>query len=319
MKRILLTSLALVALVTLTMSGGGLFAARQYIIGTGGTAGMAYPVGGALANIWSSKIPGITVTPQVTGGSIENTRLLEQKEIEFSIQMNNITEYAYKGLEMFKGHPVPILRGIASLIPEPIQNLVRADSGINSIADLKGKRVAVGPPGSGNEVNARMLLSGFGLDYNDIKPLFLSYAEAANHFKDRLIDCASFTTGIGTSAIQEIATTQNVKLISLTETEVADLQKKFPFFVRFVIPAGTYRGQDKDVLTVTTMSTLVCRADLDEELVYQCTKALFENLDVMKRAHAMGKMISLDTALNGLTIPLHPGAERYYKEVGVIK
>lgn len=291
----------------------------KYTIGTGGTAGMAFPVGGALASIWNETIPGISVSPQVTGGSIENTRLLEQKEIAFSIQMNNIADYAYRGTEQFKGKPITNIRGIASLIPEPLQNLVRVDSGISTIADLAGKKVSVGPPGSGNEVNARMLLAGFGLTYDDIKPYYLSYAETSNHFKDRQLDCAMFTTGIGTSAIQDIATTQAVKLLSISEKEVQDLQKQFPFFARSVIPKGTYNGQDEDVITVTTLATLICRDDLNEDLVYKATKAIFENLDTMRQAHAMGKMISLDTALDGLTIPLHPGAEKYYKEVGIIK
>lgn len=280
---------------------------------------MAYPIGGSMATIWSNKMPGIMVTPQVTGGSVENSRLLEQKEIEFSIQMNNITDYAYNGLEQFKGRPIKNIRNVASLIPEALQNLVRADSGIDSISDLKGKRVVVGAPGSGNEVNSRLLLSGYGLTYSDIKPLFLSYAEAANMFKDRLVDASMFTTGLGTSAIQEIAISQNIKLIPIAEKDVVELHKKFPFFVRFVIPANTYRGQDKDVVTVTTMATLVCREDLSEDLVYQATKLIFENLDVMARAHAMGKMINLKTALEGLTVPLHPGAAKYYKEKGLIK
>ncbi len=321
MRRSLRAALALVVIGVLTSMAGSIsvLGASKFIIATGGTAGMAYPIGGAMATIWSSNIPGVSVTPQVTGGSIENSRLLEQKEAEFSIQQNNIADYAYRGTEQFKGRPIRNIRGVASLIPEPLQNIVRADSGISSVADLRGRRVSVGPPGSGNEVNSRMLLDGFGITYSDIKPLYLSYAETANHFKDRMLDCAMFTTGVGTSAIQEIATTQAVRLLSLTDQQVRDLRAKFPFFVRSVIPAGTYKGQDQDVVTVATLATLVCREDLDEELVYRATKSLFENLDVMARAHTMGKVISLATALDGLTVPLHPGAERYYREKGVIK
>lgn len=311
----------MLALLVFVLAGDAIsvFGASKYIIATGGTAGMNYPIGAAMGAIWAREIAGVSVTPQVTGGGIENSRLLEQMEVDFSIQMNNIADYAYNGIEQFEGQPIRNIRGVANLIPEPLQNLVRADLGISSVSELRGKRVSVGPPGSGNVVNSQTLLEGFGITFADIKPFYLSYAESANHFKDRLLDCAMFTTGIGTSAIQEIATTQDVRLLSLTEEEVAHLKAEFPFFVRCVIPAGTYRGQNEDVVTVATTAILVCRDDLDEDFVYQATKALFNNLDEMARSHAMGKMISLETALDGLTVPLHPGAEKYYREKGLIK
>lgn len=294
-------------------------ATRSMIIATAGTAGMNYPLGGAMASIWSSKIPGLTVTPQVTGGSIENTRLLDQKEVELGMQANSVGFFSYRGLEQFKGKPVTSIRAMASLVPEFVQIVVRADSGIKSLADLKGKRVAVGPPGSMEVINSRLILQSAGMSYDDLTARFVSYAEAANQFKDRLLDAVIFATGLGTSAIQDIASMHKISLVSLKDEEIARLAKEYPFFVPGIVPAGTYPGQDADVRTVTTKTTLVCREDLDANLVYLMLKTLFENLDTMARAHPMGKYITLETALDGLAIPLHPGAERFYKEKGLIK
>lgn len=312
----------MVAVLVLSMLAGdamSVFGASKYVIGTAGTAGMCYPIGAAIAAVWSREMEGVSVTPQVTGGSVENCRLLGLKEVEFGLVMGSIAEYAYNGTELFEGQPIKNIRGVASLVPEILQNLVKADSGISSISELRGKRVSVGPPGSGNLVSSKELLESYGITLADIKPFYLSYAETANHFKDRLIDCAMFITGLGTSAIQDIAMSQDVRLLSMTEEEVANLIAQNPLLVPFVIPAGTYKGQDEDVLTATLLTGLYCRDDADEDFVYHALETLYDNLEDLARSHAMGKMISLEIALSGMTVPLHPGAEKYYREKGLIK
>ncbi len=259
------------------------------------------------------------MTPQVTGGSIENTRLLDQGEVEFGLQANSVGYFSYHGLEQFQGNAITSIRAVASLVPEFVQVVVRADSGIKSMKDLKGKRVAVGPPGSMEVINSRLILEACGLSYDTVVARFVSYAEAANQFKDRMLDCVIFATGLGTSAIQDIASTQRIALVPIEPGEVQRLVSQHPFFVPKVIPANTYPNQTIEITTVTTQATLVCRADLDANIVYQMTRALFENLDTMAKSHAMGKYIRLETALDGLAIPIHPGAERFYREKQLMK
>lgn len=288
-------------------------------LATAGTAGMYYPVGGSLASIWSDEIPGLSVNPSVTGGSIENTRLLDQGEVEIGLQANSVGFFAYKGLEQFAGKPITSIKSIANLIPEFVHIVVRENSGIETIKDLKSKKVSVGPKGSMEVINSRLILEACGLSYDEVNAQFISYAEATNQFKDRMLDCVIFATGLGTSAIQDIASTQKIRILSLSKAEVESIVSEYPFFVVNTIPANTYLNQKNDISTVTTQSTLVCRTDLDAEIVYQMTKTMFENLDRLSHAHAMAKYIKLETALDGLVMPIHPGAEKYYKEKQMIR
>lgn len=291
------------------------------IMATGGTAGTYYPYGGAICQLWNDNLKNINATAQATGASVENIRLIAKKEVEIALTQNDIADYAYKGIEFFQ-EPITNFSGIVCLYPEVIQVMVAKDSDINSIADFKGKRISVGAPGSGNEANARQIIGAFGLKYEnseDLIPYYLSYAESAELYKDRLIDALILTTGVPSPAIMDIASMHSIKLISI-EKEMRDkIKSEFPFFVDTVIPAGTYQGQEEDIETVAVLATMIVRNDISEEVVYQLTKTLFEKQENLKKAHAKGAVLDINKAIEGFTIDIHPGALKYYKEVGLVK
>lgn len=288
-------------------------------LGTGGTAGTYFPLGGAFAEIWNNNIPGANVTSQSTGASAANINLLFDKKIELALVQNDIAFYAKNGTEMFEGQEFDNLRGIAILYNEPIQ-LITLDPTIKSLDDLKGKTVSVGAIGSGNEANARQILSGAGIDIdNDIQARFLPYSETISGMKDKQIEAAIFTTGMPNAGIQELALQHDLIVVPIDGDVVAKLQKDYPFFTELMMPANTYKGQTEEVSGITVKAMLVATAEMDEELAYQLTKQLYENHDRVVAAHAVGKFITAENAVKGMPIELHPGAERYYKEIGVLE
>lgn len=317
---------ALLVVLCLTVALTGVFAAGQaeaaqeparLAVATGGTAGVYFPLGGAFANIISEKVDGVTANAESTGASVVNVNLLNNGEVDFALMQNDIAYYAFNGAEMFSDNPaLTNLRGVASLYPEVIQIVVNANAGIDSVDDLRGRRVAVGAPGSGAEANARQILTAHGISYDDIRADFLSFAEAADALRDGNVDAAFVTAGTPTAAVTDVSTTHSVKILSISDAMAADLMADFPFYERVTIPAGTYRNQDSDVHTVAVLAMLSVRAGLSDDLVYRVTKALFENLDMFSAAHARGGNLSLDTATGGMPLELHPGAARYYSEVG---
>ncbi|HEY8496677.1 MAG TPA: TAXI family TRAP transporter solute-binding subunit [Limnochordales bacterium] len=311
-----LMGVVLIALL-IASSAVTVFAQRtQFItIATGGTAGVYYPLGGAMAEIFNQNVPGVNASVQATGASVANVNMIAQGQVELALIQNDIAFYAANAQEMFQNR-IGNLRGIATLYPEVIQLVARADAGIRSIADLRGKRVAVGDAGSGTEANARQILAAAGLTYNDITVRYLSFAEASNNLRDGHIEAAFVTAGIPTAAIQDIAAQRDIVIVPIGADLLEKLRADYPFYTGVTIPAGTYRGVNNAVHTVAVKAMLAARADLSEDLVYNLTKAFFGNLDRMAAAHASGRLISLDTALDGMSIELHPGAARYYAEVG---
>lgn len=323
MKKLLATLVIVVMAAGLIAGCGGGQQAQpakptQMILATGGTAGTYYPFGGAMAQIFNTKIPNMNVTAQATGASVENLRLINKKDAELAIVQNDTMTYAFEGKEMFK-EKLPNVRGIAILYPEIIQVVVRADSGINSIADLKGKKVGVGAPGSGTEANFRQLLDVYGLDYKAMSPAYLSFAESSDQFKDKLIDGFIVTAGIPNSAIMDISAQHAIKILTVPDDMIAKLSQKYPFLTAFTIPANTYRNQAQPIKTVAVQASLVVSAEVKDDVVYNLTKALFENQADLAKAHAKGKELSVQSAVQGMSIPLHPGAAKYFKEKGVIK
>ena len=286
-------------------------------IATGGTSGTYFPLGGAFANIINEKVDGATANAESTGASLENVNLLNNGDVDFALIQNDISYYAFTGTEMFADKSaLPNLRAVASLYPEIVQIVAAGSAEINSVEDLRGKRVAVGAPGSGVETNARQILAAYGMTYEDIQADYLSFAEAADGIKDGHVHAAFITAGTPTAAITDLSTTHDINLVAIPSEMAATLGESYPFYEEVVIPAGTYRNQEEDINTVAVMAMLTVRAGLDEELVYNITKALFENLDAMAAAHSRGADISLDTAKYGLSLDLHPGAARYFDEVG---
>ena len=293
---------------------GGAQAAQFVTVASGGTAGVYYPLAGAMAEIFNQHVPGVNASVQATGASVANVNLLAQGQAELAFIQNDIAYYAVNGVEMFQGRKVTNLRGVATLYPEVIQLVALRQAGIGSVADLKGKRVAVGDIGSGTEANARQILEAAGLSYRDMAVRYLSFAEAAANLRDGHIDAAFVTAGIPTSAIQDIAVQKDIVIVPIAGPLVERLKERYPFYTQVTIPAGTYRGQSSPVTTVAVKAMLVARADLPEDLVYNLTRALFNNLGRLAQAHVRGQDVSIETARDGMSIPLHPGAARFYQE-----
>jgi len=284
-------------------------------IATGGTSGTYYPIGGAIAKVLNENIDDMNASAQSTGASVTNTRLIYNQEVELAILQNDIASYAVNGERQFEGNQVNNMSGIASLYPEVIQIIVRNDAGIKSIADLKGKSVAVGAPGSGAEANANQILNFFGLTYDDIQEDYLSFGEAASRLKNRQIDAAFLTAGIPTAAVMDVAATQDITLLNFSDEDIASLNESYPYLTGVTVPAGTYNGLDNDIQTVALKAILVAESSLSKEVVYNITKAIFENRDTLIAAHDRARDITLEDAKSGMTVELHPGAQKYYDEV----
>ncbi|MDF2591413.1 MAG: transporter solute receptor, family [Clostridia bacterium] len=318
MKKYIVLALAMVLVLSVALTGCAA-ANTNLILATGGTSGTYYPFGGAMAQIFNTKIEGMNVTAQATGASVENLKLIGKKEAELAIVQNDMTDYAYNGLESFKDGKIENVRAVATLYPEVIQIVATKESGIKTFADIKGKKFSVGAPGSGVEANARQLLDVMGMTYNDFTANYLSFSESADSFKDKHIDGFLFTSGIPNAAIQDISTTSDLQFVSVPDDIIASLTAKYPFFTAYTIPAGTYKGQDAEVKTIAVKATLVVGSDVSEKVVYNLTKALFENQPELATAHAKGQQLNLQDAVQGVSVPFHPGAEKYFKEVGAMK
>ena len=290
--------------------------ATEYIyLATGGTSGTYYALGGDLANLFAKNNADLDVTAQSTGASAENIRLIDQGEAEMAIVQNDVADYAYNGTNAFEGEQIQSFSVVASMYPEFVQLVVHADAGINTLADLKGKRVSIGAAGSGVYFNAVQFLEVAGLTLDDIDAQYLSFAESSDAIKNRQIDAAFITAGIPNAAIQELGATSDIKLLSLDDETVAALQEAYPFYAKATIPADTYANQPEDVTAVAIRAVLICKADLDEELVYNLTKTLYEKTDEL--SNAKKSEIIIDEALLGVSTPVHAGAARYYAGAGI--
>lgn len=285
-------------------------------VATGGTGGTYYPLGGALSNILNNAGVDYTATAQATGASKENVELVTRGDAEIAFIQNDVAYYAVNGTDIFEGEKKPSLRGLCCLYPEIVQIVASDDSGIKTIDDLKGKRVAVGAPGSGVEVNVKQILDIHGITYDDLgKVDYLSFAEAADQIKSGQIDATFLTAAIPSSAITELATTHDVHLVPIAEDKAEALIAKYPFYVNLHITPSEYKGQDEEISVVAVQSMLAVDERMAEEDAYNIVKLLFENLDTMKESHARGGDIALDKALDGMSIELHPGAQKYFDEV----
>jgi len=283
-------------------------------IATGGTAGTYYPIGGAMAEIFNKNIKGMNASAQSTGATVANINMLKDGSVDVAIVQNDITYYAANGTEMFKDKKVDNLRGLATLYPETCQFVTLEKTGIKSINDLKGKRVAVGAAGSGAEANARQILEAYGITYDDISAQYLSFGEAASALKDGNVDAAFLTAGYPTAAVQDISAQNKIQLLPIDADKADALIAKYPFYTKTTIPAGTYAGFDIAVPTISVMAMLVATDKVDDALGYDLTKSLFSNLDKLQAAHAVGKLITKEGAQKGMPIKMNAGAEKYFKE-----
>ncbi|MGV6395275.1 TAXI family TRAP transporter solute-binding subunit [Pseudomonas caspiana] len=311
-----LTLLAAAATLAVTTSAQ---AAPVFInILTGGTSGVYYPIGVALSQIYGDAIPGVKTSVQATKASVENLNLLQSGRGELAFALGDSVADAKNGVEDagFKA-PLNKLRAIAGAYPNYIQIVASKESGIKTLADLKGKTVSVGAPKSGTELNARAIFKAAGLSYEDMgKVQYLPFAESVELIKNRQLDATLQSSGLGMAAIRDLSSVMPLNYVSIPEDVVAKIGNAA--YQSAMIPANTYDGQPEAVPTVAITNILVTRDDVSDEVAYQMTKLIFDNLTRLGNSHSAAKDIKLENAAKNLPIPLHPGAERYYKEKGVL-
>jgi TRAP transporter TAXI family solute receptor len=297
-----------------TSSGGSTYTGTITIY-TGGTSGVYYPLGSKYAELLNKA--GIKAKAVTSGASVSNAKAIGDGNAQAAIMQNDVAYYAYNGLYMFKGNPIKKLRGVAALYPETVQFVVRADSDIKSLQDLAGKKVAIGAPGSGTAVAAEQILKAAGV-WDKIQKVNQKFSQAAQALKLGQIDAAVIVSGAPTPAITQIAVTTPVRVLPIPDDVLNKLKSEgYIFYVRQVLPKDTYKGMTEDTPTLAVKAILVVSSDLPDDVVYEMTKVLFDNVDQLRAVHQKAKYISLDTALDGMSIPLHPGAYKYYKEKGL--
>lgn len=308
------TAVLLICILLMSAALIGCAQQQQFVnLATGGTAGTYFPLGGAFAEIWNKNIKGVNATAQTTGASTANVTMLKEGKVEVIFVQNDIAYYAANGTEMYKDHKYEEIRGLVTLYPETIQIVALADKGINTLADLKGKRIAVGAAGSGTVANARQILEAVGITFDDIKAQYLSFAEAASNMKDGNVDAAFLTAGYPTAAVQDINTSNKVVIIPIDDETADKIIAKYPFYTKQTIVADAYAGVP-ETKTIAVKAMLACSAKMKDDLAYKLVKTLYDNTDRIKAAHKVGEQITKATGKDGMPIKLHPGAEKAFNE-----
>lgn len=306
--------------LSMGMAVSGTAQAQTFVnVLTGGTSGVYYPLGVALSQIYGKNIAGSKTSVQATKASVENLNLLEAGKGEIGFTLGDALSQAWTGVAD-AGYPKPLqkLRGVAGIYPNYIQIIAANSSGIKSLADLKGKRISVGAPKSGTELNARAILAAAGLTYADFaKVEYLAFGESVDLMKNRQLDATLQSAGLGVASIKDLATSVDITVVPVPAEVVAKIGDAA--YQPSLIPAGTYKGQDAPMPTAAINNFLVTHSGVSDDVAYGMTKNLFENLDGMVSAHAAAKDIKLEKALAGMPVPLHPGAEKYYREKGLVK
>jgi TRAP transporter TAXI family solute receptor len=316
MKRliVLITIVAFAAL-------GLVMAQRQFLtIGTASVVGIYYPVGGATAQIINQADIGLRATVEATGGSEANIVLLRDGELDMALAQSDVVYQAYHGVirPAFEGNPVEGLRTLMGLHAEPLHLVCRADAGVESVDDLRGKRVNIGNPGSGIRFTTEQALDALGIGMDEFTAEGLTGAESVDFLRDGRIDCLFYTIGIGGAALMDVSTTMDVTFVELDTPELRALVDEFPYFAFTTVPAGTYRGQDEDINLFGVKALFVTTTNLSEENAYNIVSAILDNLDRFRDTHPALRFLEAEDFLTGLGAPLHPGAERAYQEAGML-
>jgi hypothetical protein len=298
-------------------------AAQQKItisIATGPTGGVYYPMGGGMANILTKYVPNLNATAEATAGSIANLEFMLTKKADVALSMADASYDAWKGEQKFKGRPVPV-RGLMVLYPNRFHIVTLDGLGINKVADLKGRRVSTGPPRSGTEVKANRVLEAAGLNPDkDIIRERLTVQASGDALKDRKIDAFFWSGGIPTAAVTDLAASPGVKIKFIEHAELAEVLNKTygPLYVRDVIPAKSYPGQDNDAHVTTIWNILVTGADTPNDVAYNIVKTMFEKKEDMVRVHKESQNFDLKYQTNAaIVVPFHPGAAKYFRERGL--
>jgi TRAP transporter TAXI family solute receptor len=332
MKRIFLGFSVLMIVLSLVLAGCGSNAAsnksvsgdsgkkapagNKYLtIATGGTSGVYYTLGGAMAKIYNEKL-GYNASAQTTSGAVENINLLNAKKVDMILVMSDSMADAEAGKGSWeKTGPIKNLKSLGGLYLNYVHLIAPKNKNIKSIKDLKGKKIGVGAPNSGTEVNARMVLKGAGLTYDDVTPDYLSFAECVEQLKNGTIDAAFITAGLGVSAVIDLQTAVDVEIVPIKSAEVEKMKADGAAVSPGEIPPGTYKN-DQAIPTVAIKNLLAVRDDMPKEQAYELTKYFYESLKELAAAHNTAGQISVDEAGKDLVTPLHPGAEKYFKEIG---
>ncbi|NLE13384.1 MAG: TAXI family TRAP transporter solute-binding subunit [Clostridiales bacterium] len=310
MKKLIALLLVICTLLSVTSCGNKLFLA------TGSETGTYYAFGIAFTQVLKDKC-GLEFTVQSTGASKANIQLIDSGDVDLAIVQNDVMDYAYNGTNTFAADgAITSFAAICTMYPEVVQ--IVASSNIKSVADLKGKKVSVGDVGSGTEFNAAQIFEAYGMTFDDIQKQNLSFTDSADKYKDGQLDAFFVTAGAPTVAITELATASDFTILSIGEKELSYLQENYGFYTRFDMTAGTYANVKKDVTTVAVSATLICDVNLDDQTVYDITKGIFENIDAITAAHGKGAELSAEKAVQGISTPMHPGATKYFSELGLI-
>ena len=313
MKRLLL-----VVALTALMSASAVAQTNVTIL-TGSTSGVYYPLGNAISVIFNKSIPGARSSVQVTQGSVENLNLLEAGDGELAFSLGDAVSAAWKG-DPDAGFKTRLekLRGVAAIYRNHIQLVVSESSGAKTLRDLKGKRVSVGPKRSGTELNARAIFAAVGMTYADFgRTDYLPFGQSATMMEKGELDASLQSAGLGVDSIRHLSTAIPIRLIAIPPEVVGKIGDSA--YVPSVVPARTYEGQSDPVETAAVVNFLVTREGLSAETVYAMTKAIFTNLNQLVQTHPAAQGISIKDAASNMPVPLHPGAERYYREIGLIK
>lgn len=296
---------------------------RVVTIASGGVDGVYFPIAGALSRIASdTKELNVRAVVESSGGAVANVQLIRRGEADFAVLQNDIAYYAFNGvgLDVFAGKPFKNMSGVFALYPELIHVVVTQTSGVKSVRDLKGKRVVLGPAGSGTEQNAIQILEAYGLGEPDLRSAERApFTTAVEQMKSGQVDAAFFTTAIGAPIVTDALESGKLSLVPVGRTASETLERKYPYYTAGEIPARTYRGQDQAVAVPAVMAMLVARSDLSADLVYRFTRAVFDNLTQFHAAHPAARSLSLQTALIAIPLPLHPGAERFFRDRGIAR
>ncbi|SFE53234.1 TAXI family TRAP transporter solute-binding subunit [Alteribacillus iranensis] len=287
---------------------------------TASTTGTIYPLGSAMANVWNNEIDGIRVNAQGSNGGVENLNMLKEGEAQVSFATAGIIWEAYNGERGFEGRQYDDVRIVAGLYYNPNQFVVREDAGIESVADLEGRKFAPGAVGSTPEVESSIILPAYGIDYPDgIEENFVGFTEAIDLMRNNQIDGALIQAGLPTAAVTEMTSTAGGKLIGIEEDVRSQLMGEYPWYSEVTIPAGTYENQEEDVETLGIKMMLMTDASVDDETIYEMTKTFWENLDQLEESHAIVEQMDIEEATTELSgIPLHDGAKQFYEEEGVL-
>lgn len=313
MKKVFIIFVSLLMALTVGCSKS---ANKNYVFATGGTSGTYYSFGGVIANLWNNNIEGLNITAQSTGASAENLRLINRGEAELAFVQNDVMDYAYNGTDMFEGEILSNFSAILTLYPEVVQIAATKSSGIRSIADMKGKRVSVGDAGSGTEFNAKQILEAYGLTFNDIRKSNLSFKESSDGLQNGTLDACFIVAGVPNAALQELSLSSDMTLVPIGNTQIVEIISQYKYYTEVNIPADTYNGVDADTRAIAVKATIAVNNNIPEEEVYNMIKTIFDKQSDLSLAHAKGNELNIEEAPKGISIPFHPGAVKYYEELG---